>query len=115
MKFRISTVGLTVLVTAALILGIVPKARAAGKVIFLLDWLYGGKHAPFFVARDKGFFKKNGLDVTILKGGGSGKASTSTTLRLCITPTKGSFTVSTSYIVISARLPTMLNLRAGIS
>jgi len=76
MKFRISTVGLTVLVTAALILGIVPKARAADKVIFLLDWLYGGKHAPFFVARDKGFFKKNGLDVTILKGGGSGKAAT---------------------------------------
>ncbi len=75
MRYRISTLGLTVLVTAALILGIVPKARAAEKVKFLLDWLYGGKHAPFFVARDNGYFKKNGLDVTILEGKGSGKAA----------------------------------------
>ena len=32
MRFKIGTVGLTVLVTAALILGISPKMRAAEKV-----------------------------------------------------------------------------------
>ncbi len=76
MRFRIGTAVLSLLVAASLIFGVGSEAKAAESVKFLLDWLYGGKHAPFFVARDKGFFKKNGLDVTILKGHGSGKAAT---------------------------------------
>src|SRR5439155_294145 len=35
-----------------------------------------GKYVPFFVARDKGFFKKNGLDVTLIEGKGSGNSAT---------------------------------------
>lgn len=76
MRFRISAIGLAVIVAAALISGIAPKARAAEKVKFQLDWIYGGGHVGFFVARDKGFFKKNDLDVTILPGRGSLKSAT---------------------------------------
>ncbi|MFQ5913825.1 MAG: ABC transporter substrate-binding protein [Nitrospinota bacterium] len=44
----------------------------AAKQTFLLDWIIYGKHAPFFVAQDKGFFKKVGLDVDFKRGFGSG-------------------------------------------
>jgi NitT/TauT family transport system substrate-binding protein len=60
---------------ATLTLGMHPKASAADKVKFQFDWIYGGGHAGFFVARDKGFFKKNGLDVTFLPGRGSLKSA----------------------------------------
>ena len=30
-----------------------------------------GEHAPFFVARDKGFYKEEGLEVEIQEGSGS--------------------------------------------
>lgn len=47
-------------------------ARAADKVEVQLDWVVRGDHAPFFVARDKGYFAKNGIEVTeIHKGSGS--------------------------------------------
>ena len=36
-----------------------------------LDFIIGGKHAPWFVALDKGFYAKRGLAVTILAGAGS--------------------------------------------
>jgi len=76
MKLRIGKVGLTVLAAGALILAIGSPARAAEKVTFLMDWILEGKHVPFFVARDKGFFEKNGLEVTILAGKGSGDSAT---------------------------------------
>ncbi|HEY7247458.1 MAG TPA: ABC transporter substrate-binding protein [Xanthobacteraceae bacterium] len=41
------------------------------KITFLLDFTAYGKHAPFFVARDKGFWKDAGFDVTIVPGAGS--------------------------------------------
>ena len=47
------------------------QAAAAGEP-FLLDWIIYGKHAPFFTAQDKGFFKKAGLDVAYKRGFGSG-------------------------------------------
>lgn len=76
MKLRIGKVGLTVLAAGALILAIGSPVRAAEKVTFLMDWILEGKHVPFFVARDKGFFEKNGLEVTILAGKGSGDSAT---------------------------------------
>src|SRR6266571_1979276 len=36
-----------------------------------LDWLATGYQAPFFLAAEKGWFKKAGLDVTIQQGNGS--------------------------------------------
>jgi NitT/TauT family transport system substrate-binding protein len=50
--------------------------EAADKIKFQLDWIIEGKHVPFYVARDKGFFEKNGLDVTLLEGKGSANSAT---------------------------------------
>ncbi len=45
---------------------------AAEKTTFLLDWIVYGKHAPFFAAKDFGYFKKYGLDIEYKRGFGSG-------------------------------------------
>ena len=70
MKLRIVTMGVAALVAVVLIFGIGPEAGAADRVSFQMDFFIGGKMAPFFVARDKGFFEKNGLEVKILMGAG---------------------------------------------
>ena len=41
------------------------------KFPFRLNWTLYGEHAPFFVARDKGFYAAEGLDVEIQEGSGS--------------------------------------------
>ena len=47
-------------------------AQAADDVSVQLDWLVRGDHAMFFVARDKGYFSEQGINVTaIRKGTGS--------------------------------------------
>ena len=59
---------------AALVISLLlgQPADGAEKVTLALDWIAYGKHAPFFVALDKGYFKKAGLDVNIIRGNGSG-------------------------------------------
>jgi NitT/TauT family transport system substrate-binding protein len=47
------------------------SASAQQAVKFTLDWKFEGPAAPFVVAIDKGFFKAEGLDVTIDTAGGS--------------------------------------------
>lgn len=48
-------------------------AGAAEKtaITIRMDFILGGKHAPWFVAWDKGFYSKRGLSVTIQPGSGS--------------------------------------------
>jgi NitT/TauT family transport system substrate-binding protein len=46
-------------------------ARAADTVSLRLDWVIGSEHAPIFLAKEKGFFKDEGIDVNILAGEGS--------------------------------------------
>lgn len=43
----------------------------ATKVVFALDYVVYGKHAPHFVSVKRGFFKEEGLDVEIERGRGS--------------------------------------------
>jgi NitT/TauT family transport system substrate-binding protein len=47
-------------------------AQPLEKFPFRLNWTLYGEHAPFFVARDKGFYREEGLDVEIQEGSGSG-------------------------------------------
>src|ERR1700748_2666376 len=46
-------------------------ASAQTKVKFTLDWIPGATHGAFFVALQKGYYKAEGLDVTIDRGKGS--------------------------------------------
>jgi NitT/TauT family transport system substrate-binding protein len=55
-----------------------PSARAAGptkQVALLLDWVFQGPNAGFMMAREKGFYREAGLDVTISAGKGSGSTA----------------------------------------
>ena len=47
------------------------EARAETPVKFTLDWKFEGPAAPFLVPLDKGYYKAEGLDVTIDTAGGS--------------------------------------------
>ncbi len=46
-------------------------ALAQTDLKFALDWKFEGPAAPYFVAIDKGYYKAEGLDVTIDTGPGS--------------------------------------------
>ncbi|MBI2881797.1 MAG: ABC transporter substrate-binding protein [Candidatus Tectomicrobia bacterium] len=51
-----------------------PVAPAAEKISLILNWVPVGYHAGFFVARDKGYYAEEGLEVDIIGGKGSGLA-----------------------------------------
>jgi NitT/TauT family transport system substrate-binding protein len=57
-------------VGAAIALAAVP-ASAQSDMKFALDWKFEGPSAPYFVAIDKGYYKAEGLNVTIDSGPGS--------------------------------------------
>jgi NitT/TauT family transport system substrate-binding protein len=61
---------------ALVLVALVALAGVAGgadrEVRFLLDFIPGGFHAPWYAAVDKGFFKEEGLNVKISRGYGSG-------------------------------------------
>ena len=47
-------------------------AAAPRKVTFLTNYVFNGRHAPFFVGLDKGFYKEAGFDIQIQPATGSG-------------------------------------------
>jgi NitT/TauT family transport system substrate-binding protein len=57
----------------SLLLGLTWAATVAAQttVKFALDWRFEGPAAPYFLALDKGYYKAEGLDVTIDSGTGS--------------------------------------------
>jgi len=62
------------LVVGLLALGWVAGAATAAeraKVKIAMDWIIGGRHAPWFVAAEKGFYAEEGLDVEVLRGFGN--------------------------------------------
>jgi NitT/TauT family transport system substrate-binding protein len=56
---------------AVLAAGFSGAASAQTKLKMVLNWKYQGPQGFFFVAQDKGYFKAEGLDVTIDQGDGS--------------------------------------------
>ena len=55
----------------AAVLGLATPAPAQTAVKFSLDWKFEGTQAPFLLALDRGYYKAEGLDVTIDTAGGS--------------------------------------------
>ena len=49
-------------------------ASAADKVRVRLNWMYYGSHAGFAYGKDKGIYDKEGIDLDIRSGNGSGSA-----------------------------------------
>jgi NitT/TauT family transport system substrate-binding protein len=41
------------------------------KASLRLDWKGGGQHAPFYLARERGYYKEEGIDLDIISGSGS--------------------------------------------
>lgn len=63
---------LVALATAILLVTGTGSAAAQERITFALDWIVNGGHAGYFAALNKGYFREAGLDVTIVRGQGSG-------------------------------------------
>ena len=53
----------------------VGAAEAAEKVNFILNWIAGGDHAPYYYAQKNGWYADAGIDLTIEQGKGSSMAA----------------------------------------
>lgn len=47
------------------------SAAAAERIDFILNWIAGGDHAPYYYAASQGWYAEAGLDVDIVQGQGS--------------------------------------------
>src|SRR5438105_548257 len=58
---------------AALVLAALPALAQAQerKIIFMLDFIALGRHAPWYVPIAKGYYKQEGLDVTVVPSKGT--------------------------------------------
>jgi NitT/TauT family transport system substrate-binding protein len=66
---------LALIAAASLIPPLEPAAAAeASKLKLVLNWKYQGPQGLFFLAEDRGYFKAEGIDITIDQGSGSGAA-----------------------------------------
>src|ERR1700733_10746693 len=68
---RIKALGV---VLAGAMTGAALPVSAQTPIKFTLDWVFQGPTAPFLVALDKGYYKAEGLDVTMDPGQGSAGA-----------------------------------------
>jgi len=62
------------LIAAALALAAVPAA-AQQKLDFILNWVPGGDHAPYYYAKKLGWYAKEGIDLNLEPGKGSALAT----------------------------------------
>jgi len=65
MKFKTMMGALAVLVAAS------ASALAQDAVSLRLNWYLGGLHVPFYYGKERGFYKEEGIDLTINEGRGS--------------------------------------------
>jgi NitT/TauT family transport system substrate-binding protein len=70
-RLRLGVVGALVVPLIVLAWSGGTRAAEMKPAIIRLDFIIGGKHAPWFVALEKGFYARRGLNVTILASGGS--------------------------------------------
>ncbi len=68
-RARLST-ALACLASAAL-LAIAAPASAQEKIQLQLNWFHLADHSPIYLALKKGYYKEEGLDLTVLRGSGS--------------------------------------------
>jgi len=59
------------LVALALLAATTGVAPAQDAVTFRLNWYMGGLHVPFYYGKERGFYKEEGIDLTINEGRGS--------------------------------------------
>jgi len=59
---------------AALAAAFALPAAAAEKLDFILNWVPGGDHAPYYYAKKMGWYEKEGIDLTLEPGKGSALA-----------------------------------------
>jgi len=52
-------------------LAFAPAVKADDAVSFRMNWYLGGLHVPFYYGKDKGFYKAEGIDLTLNEGRGS--------------------------------------------
>jgi NitT/TauT family transport system substrate-binding protein len=64
MTFRLFVAALAMVASAS-------AAHANEQVSFLLNWVAGGDHAPYYYAQKMGWYKDAGIDLTLLQGKGS--------------------------------------------
>jgi NitT/TauT family transport system substrate-binding protein len=70
-RFAFRDLALALAAALGAALWLVPPAAAETSLKMVLNWKYQGPQGFFFVAVDKGYFKQEGLDVTIDQGDGS--------------------------------------------
>jgi NitT/TauT family transport system substrate-binding protein len=86
----------TVIVLSATTTVPIPAA-AADDVHFILDWIPTGEHAAYYAGKARGFFEKEGINVRISRGYGSGDTVTK------IAGGAGDFGIADVSAVITAR------------
>jgi NitT/TauT family transport system substrate-binding protein len=47
------------------------QSASPAKASLRLDWKAGGQHAPFYLARERGYYRDEGIDLDIISGSGS--------------------------------------------
>jgi len=60
---------------AALAVGAAPVGAQTQKLDFILNWVPGGDHAPYYYAKQQGWYEKEGIDLNLEPGKGSAIAT----------------------------------------
>src|SRR5437870_2950757 len=67
--------GMRRLVIAAAAALVAAPAAAQQKIDFILNWVPGGDHAPYYYAKKLGWYQKEGIDLNLEPGKGSALAT----------------------------------------
>src|ERR1051325_5107534 len=65
MRFKLIAAALALLAASSI------GVHADDAVSLRLNWYFGGLHVPFYYGKEKGFYKAEGIDLTINEGRGS--------------------------------------------